>query len=79
MYFRQTPHISVKMSLSQLDSDGSRLASLGADGVLSVWSHVQGNIPILGQKVTMTMEVNKELSTTSYADRIGYGTYRSDA
>ena len=40
------------MSLSQLDSDGSRLASLGADGVLSVWSHVQGNIPVLGQKVS---------------------------
>ena len=39
------------MSLSQLDSEGLRLAFLGADGVLSVWSHVQGSNPVLGQKV----------------------------
>ena len=47
------------MSLSQLDSDGSRLASLGADGVLSVWSQVQGNIPVLGQKVTSDHSYSK--------------------
>ena len=46
------------MSLSQLDSDGSRLASLGADGVLSVWSHVQGNTPVLGQKLVTSSHLS---------------------
>jgi len=46
------------MSLSQLDSDGSRLASLGADGVLSVWSQVQGNIPVLGQKLVTSSHLS---------------------
>ena len=39
------------MTLSHFNSSGTRLATLGADGQLSVWSHVQGNPVKLTSKV----------------------------
>ena len=45
------------MAMSQFDSAGTRLASLGADGVLSVWTHVPGNPAVLSHKVSRQQRV----------------------
>ena len=55
------------MSLSQFDKDGTRLAILGSDGLLSIWQYIQGNAPTLSQKVNQSFQLLMALINTIYS------------